>query len=198
MRKSIKKALKDILVVVSGIPRSGTSLLMQMLKAGGVKILSDHKREADRSNPKGYLELEAVKKLAKDNSCLKGKKGKAVKVISHLLHYLPEGQQYKVIFMNRHINEIIKSQQKMLGKIEKKYPKALMRAFDKEAKSIKEWARTHPNIDILELDYRDIIDHPSREVDKIIEFLNAPLKKQQMIDVVDPSLYRSKVENKKY
>jgi len=195
MKKSIKKALKDILVVVSGIPRSGTSLLMQMLRAGGVKILSDHKREADRSNPKGYLELEAVKKLAKDNSCLKGEKGKAVKVISHLLQYLPEGQQYKVIFMNRHINEIIKSQQKMLGQIEKKYPKALMRAFDKEAKSIKEWAHAQPNIEILELDYGDIIDNASKQVDKIIDYLNAPLKKQKMIDVVDPSLYRSKVEN---
>ncbi|MFO7797483.1 MAG: phosphodiesterase, partial [Promethearchaeia archaeon] len=118
-RKEIKNALKDFLVIVSGIPRSGTSLMMQMLQAGGVEILSDHKREADRSNPKGYLELEAVKKLGKDNSCLKGETGKAVKVISHLLKFIPKNNEYKVIFMNRDINEVIKSQQKMLGDFEK-------------------------------------------------------------------------------
>jgi hypothetical protein len=194
--KSIKKALKEVLVVVSGIPRSGTSLMMQMLQAGGVKILSDRKRVADRNNPKGYLELEAVKKLSKDNSCLKGQKGKAVKVISHLLKHLPGGQQYKVIFMNRHINEVIKSQQKMLGKIEKKYPKALMKAFDKEATRVKEWARAQPNIKLLDMNYSDIIENPSREVDKILSFLDAPLYKEKMIEVIDPSLYRSKIEQK--
>lgn len=193
-RKEIKNALKDFLVIVSGIPRSGTSLMMQMLQAGGVEILSDHKREADRSNPKGYLELEAVKKLGKDNSCLKGETGKAVKVISHLLKFIPKNNEYKVIFMNRDINEVIKSQQKMLGDFEKKYPKVLMKAFDKEARSMKKWALDQENIKFLDLNYTDIINNPSREVNKIINFLNAPLKREKMIRVVDPSLYRSKVK----
>jgi len=193
-RKAIKNALKDFLVIVSGIPRSGTSLMMQMLQAGGVEILSDHKREADRSNPKGYLELEAVKKLGKDNSCLNAETGKAVKVISHLLKFIPRNQKYKVIFMNRDINEVIKSQQKMLGDFEKKYPKVLMKAFDKEARSMKKWALDQEYIDFLDLNYADIINNPSREVDKIINFLNAPLKREKMIAVVDPSLYRSKVK----
>ncbi|MBN1216588.1 MAG: hypothetical protein JXA99_14260, partial [Candidatus Lokiarchaeota archaeon] len=106
--------LKDKLVVVSGIPRSGTSLIMQILQAGGLDILSDHKREADKNNPKGYLELESVKNLSNDNSCLINQTGKAVKVISHLLKFLPKNQKYKIIFINRDVNEIIKSQQKML------------------------------------------------------------------------------------
>ena len=192
--RSIKKALKDFLIVVSGIPRSETSLMMQMLQAGGIEILSDNKREADRSNPKGYLELEAVKKLGKDNSCLKEETGKAVKVISHLLKYIPKQQKYKIIFMNRDINEVIKSQQKMLGDFEKKYPKVLMKAFDKEAGVMKKWALDQENIELLDLNYTDIIDNPSREVDKIINFLNASLKREKMIAVVDPSLYRSKVK----
>ena len=108
-----KKLLMDnqrkILIIVSGIPRSGTSLIMQMLQVGGLEILSDHKRGADKNNPKGYLELEAVKDLSKDNSCLVNQSGKAVKVISHLLKYLPKNQFYKIIFVNRNIIEIIKS-----------------------------------------------------------------------------------------
>ncbi|MFO7798071.1 MAG: sulfotransferase, partial [Promethearchaeati archaeon] len=138
--------------------------------------------------------LEAVKKLGKDNSCLKGETGKAVKVISHLLKFIPKNNEYKVIFMNRDINEVIKSQQKMLGDFEKKYPKVLMKAFDKEARSMKKWALDQENIKFLDLNYTDIINNPSREVNKIINFLNAPLKREKMIRVVDPSLYRSKVK----
>ena len=192
-KKSVERALKDYLVIVSGIPRSGTSLLMQMLRAGGVEILSDHQREADRSNPKGYFELEAVKSLAKDNSCLKNQTGKAVKVISSLLKYLPKDQNYKVIFINRNIQEIIRSQQKMLDKIVDKYPKSLLKIFNKKAQRVKDWAENQPNIDICNFHYEDIIENPQKEVDRIINFLNAPLRKERMINVIDPSLYRTKV-----
>lgn len=180
--------LKDILVIVSGIPRSGTSLLMQMLQAGGMEILSDEKRKADNSNPKGYFELETIKSLYIDNSCLKGQFGKAVKVISYLLKYLPEDQKYKIIFINRDMDEIIKSQQKMLGRDEKKPPKALINAFDKEIRNVKIWAENNPNIEILYLHYTNVIENSKEEINKIINFLNIPLNKEKMIDVIDPHL----------
>lgn len=190
----IKEKLQDTLVVVSGIPRSGTSLLMQMLDAGGMEILSDRKREPDRNNPKGYLEFEAVKRLAKDNSCLRGQTGKAVKVISHLLKYLPkENQKYKIIFVNREMNEIIKSQRKMLRKDEKKYSKSLIKAFLKELKGVKRWVKTEPNKELINVHFERIIKNPMKEIDKIVKFLGVPLDKEKMKEAVDPSLYRSKV-----
>lgn len=190
----IKEKLENTLVVVSGIPRSGTSLLMQMLQAGGMEILADQKREPDRNNPKGYLEFEAVKRLAKDNSCLRGQTGKAVKVISHLLQYLPDGeQQYKIIFINREMNEIIKSQRRMLRKDEKKYSKALIKAFLKELKVVKKWVKSEPDKELINVQFKAIIKNPMKEIEKIIQFLEVPLDKKKMKEAVDPSLYRSKI-----
>ena len=107
-----------------------------VIEAGGIEILSDHKRKADKSNPKGYYELSAVKHLAKDNSCIKEAPGKAVKVISQLLEYLPNEYQYKVIFMLRSIEEIIKSQQKMLGKQDSEEEIAIFKkVFERDRKT---------------------------------------------------------------
>ncbi len=192
--KGFQRNLKDTLVIVSGIPRSGTSLLMQMLNNGGMEILADDIRKPDESNPKGYLELEAIKKLAQDNSCLKNQTGKAVKVISHLLKYLPEEQKYKIIFMNRDMNEIIKSQQKMLNKNEKKYSKELIKAFLKELKHVKQWVKEQPHKEMINLHYKKIIKHPMKAIDKIIQFLGIPLDKEAMRDSIDPRLYRSKID----
>jgi len=194
-KKGFHGNLKDTLVIVSGIPRSGTSLLMQMLKNGGMEILADNIRKSDISNPKGYLELEAVKKLHEDNSCLKNQTGKAVKVISHLLKHLPEDQKYKIIFMNRDMNEIIKSQQKMLNKNEKKYSKELIKAFLKELKHVKQWVKEEPHKEMINLHYKKVVKQPMKAIDKIIQFLEIPLDKQAMREAIDPRLYRSKVNN---
>jgi hypothetical protein len=194
-KDGFEENLKDTLVVVSGIPRSGTSLLMQMLNNGGMEILADDKRKPDISNPKGYLELEAVKKLAQDNSCLKNQTGKAVKVISHLLKNLPEEQKYKIIFMNRDMNEIIKSQQKMLNKNEKKYSKELIKAFLKELKHVKQWIKEDPQKEMINLDYKKVVKQPMKAINKIIQFLGVPLDKQAMKEAIDPRLYRSKVDD---
>jgi len=121
--------LGKTIIIVSGIPRSGTSMAMQILEAGGVPIFTDKKRKPDENNPKGYYEVEAVKRLDKDNSIIKKTKGKAVKVISHLLPYLPEKFEYKLIFMKRNIDEVIRSQQKMLGKDPNDYPQELKDIF---------------------------------------------------------------------
>src|SRR4026209_2745330 len=94
------------IVVVSGLPRSGTSMMMQMLQAGGLEILTDAVRTPDGSNPKGYFEFEAVKDLDKGQApaWLAGARGKAVKIVSSLVRWLPESNDYQVIFMQRNLN----------------------------------------------------------------------------------------------
>ncbi|MBY9007851.1 MAG: sulfotransferase domain-containing protein [Candidatus Lokiarchaeota archaeon] len=188
--------IRDELIIVSGIPRSGTSLIMQMLRAGGMDILSDHKRKADKNNPKGYLELQAVKNLFKDNSCLVKQTGKVVKVISHLLIYIPKNQLYKIIFINRNINEIIKSQQKMLRENTKNYSKTLKKAFKKELSNVKLWINNQPNIELLNLNFKDIIKNPEKEINNIIKFLNISLNREKMINIIEPSLYRNEIMKK--
>lgn len=101
-------------VIVSGLPRSGTSMMMSMLKAGGMELLVDSQRKADDDNPKGYYELEKVKNLRHDNSWLNEASHKAVKVISILLYQLPEDIRYKIIFIKRNLDEVLASQQLML------------------------------------------------------------------------------------
>ena len=107
-------SLDSQIVVASGLPRSGTSLLMQMLDAGGLEVVSDHVRAADIDNPRGYYELERVKQIQKDDSWLPAMRGKAFKMVSQLLYHLPPTEGYRVIFMRRNLEEVIASQEKML------------------------------------------------------------------------------------
>src|SRR5215210_2604024 len=104
------------IVVVSGLPRSGTSMAMKMLEAGGLEVVTDGLRGADSSNPNGYYEYERVKTLTAgdDTAWLADARGKAVKIISFLLTYLPESYDYAVVFMHRDLGEIIASQNTML------------------------------------------------------------------------------------
>src|SRR3990167_393038 len=99
-----------MIVIVSGLPRSGTSLMMQMLRAGGMSLLIDDQRPADADNPHGYWEYEPVKRLQHDNSWLPQAEGKAVKVVSALLQYLPPRHTYKIIVMHRPMQEVLASQ----------------------------------------------------------------------------------------
>src|SRR5207249_3200324 len=103
-----------MITIVSGLPRSGTSLMMQMLAAGGIPVLSDGERRADTDNPRGYLEWERIKQLPKDPGCIAEAEGKVVKVISQLLFSLPAGHEYRIIFMQRPLPEVLKSQEEML------------------------------------------------------------------------------------
>src|SRR6202795_5397963 len=103
-----------MITIVSGLPRSGTSLMMQMLDAGGLPVLSDGERKADTDNPKGYLEWERIKQLPKDPSLIAEAEGKVVKVISQLIVSVPSGHEYRVIFMQRPLPEVLKSQDEML------------------------------------------------------------------------------------
>ena len=189
--------LDKTIIIVSGLPRSGTSMLMQMLDAGGLSILTDKKRSADINNPKGYFEHEGVKGLARENSWLLDHAGKAVKIIAQLLPFLPEIDtiQYRIIFMERNIDEILLSQQKMLvdEKTKRKCsPDALLKnGFFRQVEKVKALVAAR-GIPVLNLQYLDSINDPTGEVSKINIFLGGHLDESTMINVVDKSLYRNR------
>src|SRR5438876_12209503 len=105
------------IIIVSGLPRSGTSLMMQMLDSGGVEVVTDHVRAADTDNPRGYHEFEKVKRIKQDASWLPLTRGKALKMVSQLLYDLPPGENYRIIFMERDLDEVLRSQEKMLERL---------------------------------------------------------------------------------
>lgn len=188
-----KQIMKGRVVIVSGLPRSGTSMMMQMLEAGGMEIFTDNERKADSSNPKGYYEHNSVKNLAKNNLCILEADGKAVKVIAQLLQFLPDNLEYKIIFMHRDIQEVMESQQKMLGKESNVFPVAVAEAFKRELLKLEKWFVLQPNIEVINVKYIEVVENTSAQVGRIIEFLkDFPLDADKMITVVDEKLYRSK------
>jgi predicted AlkP superfamily phosphohydrolase/phosphomutase/tetratricopeptide (TPR) repeat protein len=187
----IKTREKEV-IIVSGLPRSGTSMMMQILEAGGIEVFTDEIRQPDQNNPKGYFEYEKTKSLAKDNTWVQEAEGQALKVIAHLLPYLPNNLKYKVIFMQRDMKEVIRSQQKMINKNIDTFPVAIAQAFEKEVEKVMAWARKEPDVDLLVLNYSEIIANPETEVKKISSFLNVYLDENEMISVIDPTLYRNK------
>lgn len=189
----LNEQMKGKITIVSGLPRSGTSLMMQILKAGGMDILTDEIRLADESNPKGYFEYEKVKSLPRDNNWLHEAEGKALKVIAQLLRFLPVKYDYKVIFMKRDMYEIIHSQQKMLGRQQDKFPLSVAQAFDRELKNVEIWHQKEPNVKLLYVDYGDLIDNPVENICKINHFLDYQLDEDEAIKVIDKNLYRTKI-----
>ncbi len=201
-RKIIDEQIKDEVIVVSGLPRSGTSMMMQMLHAGGIEPLTDGNREADDNNPKGYYEYDKVKKLLVDQSWLDEAQGKVVKIITQLVSKLPATNNYKIIYMDRDISEVLVSQQKMLGKTadvnSNAFPLGMDMAFKKQVAKMKTWVDSQPFVDILKINYRDCINNPLDNASKIAQFLGKELDLSAMAQAVDPNLYRNKkvrVEN---
>ena len=190
--KLTHKYYENQIVVVSGLPRSGTSMMMQMLDKGGLDILQDELREADISNPKGYYEYEPVKALYKDNSWLAKARNMGVKIVAPLLKYLDGQYRYKVIFMNRDIHEVIQSQQKMLGKDDEVFPMHLCNQFQRLLKSVTGWQKIEPGVEILYINHRDVIQDPETVARKVAKFIGKPLDVEAMASVVDPELYRNK------
>ena len=188
--------LKDPIIVVSGLPRSGTSMMMQMLDQGGIPIFTDHTRKADENNPKGYYEHEAVKRLRRDKKWLPQATGKAVKVISHLLPHLPAKYNYKVVFMLRDLSEVVSSQHKMLVREGKRkedtYPTRLEMNFKNQLISANNWFKTNHNAAVLFVEYKDVLDKPLETAEKVGKFLGVDMDVQKMAAVVDKSLHREK------
>jgi len=192
--KATHKYFENQIVVVSGLPRSGTSMMMQMLDRGGVDILQDELREADISNPKGYYEYEPVKALYKDNSWLGKARNMGIKVVAPLLRYLDGQYRYKVIFMNRDIHEVIQSQQKMLGKNSEVFPVHLYNQFQHLLKSVTSWQKIEPGVEILYIHHKDVIENPEKVAEQVSKFIGKSLDVHAMATVVDPILYRNKYQ----
>lgn len=190
----IQKNILGTITVVSGLPRSGTSMAMQMLKAGGVATLTDDLRLADENNPKGYLEDERVKKLHADNKWLKDAEGKAMKVVAPLLQFLPAGFMYKIIYMERDMDEVLLSQQKMINKKSdgKTFPVSLAEAFNKQVEKAKAWIKAQPHVQVLYLNYAEVIADPLFAAEKIASFLDEDLDCEAMATAVSSDLYRNK------
>ena len=185
-----------MITIVSGLPRSGTSLMMQMLAAGGMSILSDGERQADTDNPRGYLEWERIKQLPKEPACIAEAEGKVVKVISQLLLSLPAGYQYRVIFMQRPLPEVMASQDEMLrrrGTYDAAVdPAAITRAFQSHLYQVHTWMSSQPNLGVLRLPYHDVLNAPKETAEKIAGFLQIPLDIEAMARQVDQTLYRQR------
>ena len=192
-----KKDSHPFIPIVSGLPRSGTSLMMNMLAAGGLEVLTDQLRTPDDDNPVGYFELEDVKKLIKgEHSWLSRSNGKAVKVISTLLPYLPDGYHYRIIFMRRAIEEVLASQRRMLinrGENPDKISNAQMaEVFEKNLQQTERWINSQAHASRIEINYKKLIDNPSPLVAEINKFLGGGLDEEKMVGVIDPSLYRQR------
>lgn len=182
--------------IVSGLPRSGTSMMMKMLEAGGIHPLTDNIRTADEDNPKGYYEFERVKKLREgDTAWLPDAVGKVVKIIGALLVELPEGYPYKVLFMRRDMKEILASQERMLenrGEASKIDDSTMAALFEKHLRQVYEWMENQPDLSYLEVDYNEALKDPHSTAEKVNQFLGGKLDVGAMVDTVDVNLYRQR------
>lgn len=188
----LKNNMRPQMTIVSGLPRSGTSMMMQMLHNGGADVLTDNLREQDINNPKGYFEFEPVKKLLKENSWLKEQNGKTIKIILQLLNALDMSCDYNIIIMKRDLGEVLLSQQKMLNKANATLNTKLMTTFEQQWEKITSWLSGKPNIKVLYVNYSDVISNPQKEAERVNLFLNEKLDVTKMIQSVDASLYRNK------
>lgn len=196
LRKLFQSEERRTITVVSGLPRSGTSMMMKMLEAGGIPPLTDEIREADADNPKGYFEFERVKKLDKgDDDWLARAEGKAVKVISALLQHLPPGYDYRVIFMERHMSEILASQRKMLvrrGEADEMEDEKMSDLFEKHLQQVKGWLAQQENVSVLYVHYSEALADARSQAERVKRFLGADLDVDKMAGAVDPNLYRNR------
>lgn len=191
-----KKLPPNKVIVVSGLPRSGTSMMMKMLAEGGLLPVVDSLRQADEDNPNGYFEIESSKNLKiGDKKWLYDAHGKAVKVISYLLEFLPDDLSYDIIFMEREISEILASQRKMLQR--RNETSSLSDAemetrFREHLQAVKYWVVRKSNMRILFIQYGQMVDAPEILCRSIIDFLEIPLDLKAMQSVPSQSLYRNR------
>jgi len=183
-----------MITIVSGLPRSGTSLVMQMLKAGGMEVLTDGVRKPDENNPLGYFEYEKVKLLMKDNGWLYEAEDKALKIIAQLLIYLPDDFEYKIIFVERDLDEVLISQKKMLknmGSSRSDVDENLLKnAFEKQVTRVKSWLKDQPNCETVFITFKDIILNGTDVLLQLNGFLRQRIDENMAFSVINPQLYR--------
>jgi hypothetical protein len=187
---------KDVITIVSGLPRSGTSMMMGMLEAGGLPVLTDRVRTADEDNPKGYYEFELVKKIETEQGWLQAARGKAVKMISALLKYLPPTYSYQIIFMRRSLAEVLASQRQMLirrGENPDAVDDARMAAlFEKHLATVEQWLAAQPHMRVLYVRYDEVVADALAQARRVNEFLGGGLDVDRMAAAVDRTLYRQR------
>jgi hypothetical protein len=202
MMRSLQRLHRHIrfgapIFVVSGLPRSGTSMMMKMLRAGGMPLAVDEKRTADDSNPEGYFELEQVKTLDKgqDHPWLRSCRGRAVKIISFLLPHLPDDLNYRVIFMQRDLREVIASQERMLrqrGEPAGTDAAKLTEQFREHLGRIERLLRNEACFDAIDVSYNRALADPQSEARRVQQFIGPRLDLRAMVDAVNPALYRNR------
>ena len=188
----------EFVTVVSGLPRSGTSMMMRMLETGGMSVVTDHIRVPDESNPKGYYEFERVKQLQDGNTrWIAEGKGKVVKIISALLEYLPPEHQYRIVFMQRNMPEILASQREMLLRrgepTDRISDHHLTGFYQDHLAHIADWLSEQGNMKAIYLHYNQIMENPREPIAQLCQFLQPlPLNPNKMLSVVESSLYRQR------
>jgi hypothetical protein len=182
------------IIIVSGLPRSGTSLMMQMLDNGGIEAVTDNIRTADTDNPKGYYEFEQVKKIKQDASWLSGTRGKVFKMISQLLYDLPPGESYRIVFMDRDLDEVLSSQEKMLERLGNKAAprESIKQAYKLHLERLHDWLGLQGNMRVLRVSYNQLLQQPASEAQRVSQFLDGRTNMERMVETVDPSLYRNR------
>lgn len=196
MPRTAVATTRNEIIVVSGLPRSGTSMMMRMVTAGGIEAVEDGERQADADNPRGYFEFEPVKKLKEDTTWLEGARGKAVKIISFLLLDLPPHYPYKVLFMRRTLQEVLASQRQMLvrrGEPTDRVTDSQMAAvYEKHLKQVNEWMRHQPSLEVMDCPYAEIVADPRGYANRIDAFLGGGLDTEAMAAAVERTLYRQR------
>lgn len=181
--------------VVSGLERSGTSMMMQILYRGGMPVAFDKSRLPNEHNPKGYYELEGgkvINRLIDGTFPMEKYEGKFIKITSYGLKFLPKGD-YKIIYMVRNMDEIMDSMEKMSGPIDRKVEKPLFEKLNKYSMKLLE---EREDIDYIIVNYNDVLSNPRKEIERVNEFLDGKLDVESAIKAVDPKLYRNVRERK--
>ena len=188
--------MPDFVTIVSGLHRSGTSMAMQMIVAGGIPPITDGLRAADADNPRGYFEFERVKQLKTDKAWLDEARGKVVKVIHMLVTELPDDRQYRVVFLDRDLREVVKSQSTMLARNAKAggalAPERLMAVYETQLKQVHAWLAARPNFSMLSVRHADLIRDAAGQARAMNAFLGGALDEPAMAAAVDPSLHRNR------
>jgi hypothetical protein len=191
-----EESAAEAVTIVSGLPRSGTSMMMQLLAAGGIPALTDNVREADEDNPRGYYEFEAVKEVAHNRSWLDGAEGKVVKMVYRLLYDLPDDYRYRVVFMLRPLEEVIASQEEMLKRLGKPSGdislEQMAAIYRRQLEDVRTWLARQPNFEVLYVRYHDVLNDTEHVVKQLNGFLGSKLDTAAMLRVPDRSLYRQK------
>ncbi len=198
LKRTFRRQPGEPIVVVSGLPRSGTSMLMKMLESGGMEILTDSERAADIDNPKGYFEYGRIKDLEKetDKSYIREGRGKVLKVISFLIKDLPDDNDYRVIFMRRDLDEVLASQNKMIQRLgttdATATEDAMKEAYRNDIVRTRLLCRNRPNFELIEIGYKPTIEDPAATARSVNAFVGGHLNEAAKREAVDGSLYRNR------